>query len=387
MKDNKLLEYEKLLKEIDTFIYESYKKIDIYSYLTPVNLVEENNKFLEKFKKGIEYNPIYQYKIIDKTLEHSILLDKIFKYKKSLEKSLTNSTNILNILAEKEIDMLNDLENIINLYNHIGIKDENIDIYSKKIYGYPEQNLIQMAKNILESKIIVNDDLVYTAEDCEKTFKKVLNQLNLDWKIKINEVQSSKISVFSEDKLILINKNAKFSKNDLKRLVVHEIGTHVLRSNNGHKQPYKIFSLDNGKTLFTEEGLATVNEEDCGVLDNKTLRIYAGRVLAINECMTKSFYNVFKTMLKYFTSDDALYIVSRVKRGITNTANFNVFVKDYVYLYGYYKVKKYLEKNNKMDLYVGIIGIDEVDKINKLIASNILNKFEDFDFNKFNIND
>ena len=273
--------------------------------------------------------------------------------------------------------MLQDLEYIIMIYNNIGKNDKTIDLYSKKIYGEPNNELVKKAMAILEKDYKIEEECKYDAKECKELFKNVLKEMKLiNWNIKINEVQSSKISVIPEEKEIHINGKVLFSKNDLKRLIVHEIGTHVSRAENGSKQPYKIFSIECANVLYSEEGLATVNEEKYNVLDRRTFRLYAGRVLAVSECMKKSFYESFKELIEYFSYEEALSIISRVKRGTMITEKPNVFVKDYIYLDGYYKVKKFLKSSKTDILYTGIIGIDEADEINMLIEKKIIKEME-----------
>ena len=69
-------------------------------------------------------------------------------------------------------------------------------------------------------------------------------------------------------------------------------------------------------------------------------------------------------LINYFNHEEALSIVSRIKRGLKYTKNPNAFVKDYIYLDGYNKVKKFLETHEKKSLYTGIIGLNEIDEIN-----------------------
>ena len=372
-------EYKKI-KEIDNFLFESYKKVNMYKYLTPINLLEENGKFLEKYESGIEYNPIYEYKNNINDYDSEFILNTIFKYRKELEQIKFESN--YNLLLKREIKMLEDLENMIYLSKNIGIVDSEIDLYSKKIYGEPNNELIEKAEIILENESKENEVFNYNAKECKELFEGVLKEFNLNWDIKINKIQSSKINVIPEEKVININEKVMFSKNDLKRLVVHEIGTHVLRAENGSKQPYKMFSIECGRVLYTEEGLATVNEEEYDVLDKSTFRLYAGRVIAVSECMKKSFYEAFRVLLNYFNSEEALSIISRIKRGTKYTKNPNAFVKDYIYLDGYYKVKKFLETSEKKTLYAGIIGIDEVDEINVLVKDGMLKSVEELKLEK-----
>ena len=359
----------KKIMEIDNFLFESYKKVNMYKYLTPTNLLEENSKFLEKYKAGVEYNPTYLYKDI-KDFDVNTILNEIFKYRDELNK--INIESDYNELLKREIRMLEDLENMIYLSNNIGNEDSKVEIYSKKIYGEPDKKLIEKAKMVLEKDYKDREICSHNAKEVKELFEQILKEIDLKWKINVNKVQSSKISVIPEEKVININEKVMFSDNDLKRLAVHEIGTHVLRAEYGSNQPYKMFSIECGSALYTEEGLATINEEEYNVLDKKTFRLYAGRVVAVSECMNKSFYDVFKLLINYFNPEEALSIVSRIKRGIKHTKNPNAFVKDYIYLEGYNKVKKFLETQEKKSLYTGIIGLNEIDEINSLVKKGII---------------
>ena len=360
---------DKKIKEIDDFLYKSYKKVNMYKYLTPTNLLEENSKFLEKYKAGVEYNPTYLYKDI-KDVDVNTILNEIFKYRDELKKIGFDSDN--NQVLKREIRMLEDLENMIYLSNSIGNEDNNVEIYSKKIYGEPDMKLIEKAKMILDKDYKDREIYSHNAKEVKALFEQILKEIDLKWKINVNKVQSSKISVIPEEKVININEKVMFSDNDLKRLAVHELGTHVLRAEYGSNQPYKMFSIECGSALYTEEGLATVNEEEYNVLDKKTFRLYAARVVAVSECTNKSFYDVFKMLINYFNHEEALSIVSRIKRGIKYTKNPNAFVKDYIYLDGYNKVKKFLETHEKKSLYTGIIGLNEIDEINSLVKNGII---------------
>lgn len=352
-----------ILKQIDNYIFEKSKEFDIYQNLNPINAKIENQKFLEYFQKGIEYNPQYQYDI--KNNNYEIEINLIKKYKKDLE-------NKKDYISVKLYMALEELERNIELLNNIG-NSKFITEYSKNIYGCPNKELVDNAKTILEQEYNQNEELKFDANYCKEQFKKVLKEKDLNnWKVELNEKQLSKVNVCAERRTININTNAKFSPNDIERLIVHELGTHVLRSENGIYQPYKIFSIISEKNLYTEEGLATVNEESANVLDIRTFRIYAGRVLAVYESLNKSFYEVFCEIKKYFSLEDTLYIVSRTKRGIEDTEEKGAFVKDFVYLYGYYKVKEFIKNNPIENLYIGSIGIDEVKPCMHLINNNKL---------------
>ena len=50
------------LQGIDSRISEITREVDFYSYLTPLNQKEEEEKFFSSLAKGEAYNPIFKYK-------------------------------------------------------------------------------------------------------------------------------------------------------------------------------------------------------------------------------------------------------------------------------------------------------------------------------------
>ena len=190
---NKFIQ-DKKIKEIDKFLYESYKKVNMYKYLTPTNLLEENSKFLEKYGAGVEYNPTYLYKDI-KDVDVNTILNEIFKYRDELNKIGFESDN--NQLIKREIRMLEDLENMIYLSNSIGNEDNNVEIYSKKIYGEPDMKLIEKAKMILDKDYKDREIYSHNAKEVKELFEQILKEIDLKWKINVNKIQSSKTSGMS----------------------------------------------------------------------------------------------------------------------------------------------------------------------------------------------
>ena len=101
---------------------------------------------------------------------------------------------------------------------------------------------------------------------------------------------SSSFSVNIRTKNIFINQDYVFTKESLKRLIAHEIESHIYRYENGVRQPYLIFAKGLSKeTLKTEEGLAVYVEEKKKINTDLQLKNYAGRVVAINLALKKNF--------------------------------------------------------------------------------------------------
>lgn len=202
------------------------------------------------------------------------------------------------------------------------------------------------------------------------SIKKILDSLlgyGFKWQVKaLDMVVGARFNL--SKRVLYINKNRKFSDDDLKRLIVHEIGTHIARAENGKKQKYAIFSYGLPNYLETEEGLAVYNEKINNLLTNTNLKHYAGRVIAVDLALENSFSITYNELLQYFNKEFAWNLALRAKRGLIDTGKKGGFTKDYVYLKGYYMIKDFVEKGgNVKDLYVGKIGIEHLPIIKELL--------------------
>jgi uncharacterized protein (TIGR02421 family) len=350
------------LKEIDNYISEVNLKLDYSKYLTPINLEKENNLFLKKHRDGEEYNPVYLYKPYE-NIDFDLLQKEVLKFK------LSNSP--LERIFKRYLIFLN---NSIALYKNRG-NSANFTSYSIKAYGFPDNDLVKKAYYLLTSTNTAEsiDIKNYNSKILVDKLQNRLESYGLNWKLIELAPSTTKVTVDSETRTIYLNKSMKYSENDLKRLMVHEIDTHVIKAENGRNQPFKIFSTGLANSLSTEEGIAVVSEENNNVLDKKTLRLYAGRVIAVFLSENKSFFDIFTELLKYFDEHDALYITQRVKKGLHNTSEWGGFTKDYVYFDGYYKVKEFLNFNEDSKiLFVGSIGLEDIPDIKILMRTGII---------------
>lgn len=350
------------LKAIDNFISYINQKLNYTKYLTPINLHEENDKFLENFRKGKEYNPKYLYQPYE-----DIDFER-FK-KEILEFKLSNSP-IENIFKRYLVF----LDNLISFYQNRG-NSSNFMKYSIKAFGVPEKKLVERAYSFLTmTEPEANDGIKqYSAHDLATKLQNQLNKYGFEWKLIVLDSSTTKVTVDSEERLIYLNGSIKYSERDLERLKVHEVDTHVIRAENGRIQPFKIFSTGLADSLSTEEGIAVVSEEKNNVLNKNTLRLYAGRVIAASLSIKKSFYDIFAELLNYFNEHDALYITQRVKKGLHCTSEYGGFTKDYVYFDGYYKVKNFLNLNNDPKiLFVGSIALEDIPDIEQLLRTGFI---------------
>jgi uncharacterized protein (TIGR02421 family) len=333
--------FENLLHRID-------KKLPFLG-MNPVNEASEKKKFF----KSKDSSPVFKYRKPNSC-------DKLFKKIDSVELP----EGILSRLLFQRLEKFKRTNAMIS-----NLGKPEFTFFSKGIFDKPSNELINKAQEILSSTQSTTEESNIEAKKVLKSMKKVLKELNLkEWKVSFKNMASN-AAVITSKKTVFIRKKAKFSNDFLKRIVVHEIGTHVFRALNGEKQPYKIFFTGLPNYLGTEEGLAVNVEEMHNLLKPNTLRTYAGRALAVNLSLQKSFREVFNDLKQYFNDETAWKLTLRAKRGLIDTSKPGAYTKDYLYLDGYYKVKKYLEENHEQglkNLYYGRLDLEQIPLISQL---------------------
>jgi len=317
-----------------------------FTDLKPLNVDSERKRFFSE--PG--YNPMFTYGL------PSFDIEKVTARLASLE---PEDNAVGAILAKIRDNYLMDAALVKNRG-----KKEFSEI-SLRLHGQPTNKLVRKAKKLLYLKI--NKEVPeYTTKDIINKLKLAFVKYGFHWKVEERDMVAN-AAVQLETKRLFIKKNSRFSASFLRRIIVHDIGTHVIRSENGLSQPYKFFARGFPGYLKTEEGLAVYNEERNNCLNNFVLKVYAGRVLAVEQALKGSFGDTFKSLSRYFTKNTAWRLTLRAKRGISDTSKPGAFTKDIAYLMGYYSIKDFVENGGDINkLYYGKIGIDDIDKLDSI---------------------
>jgi len=333
---------------------------NLWDTLNPINAVEEKLKCFKFLEKGDIYQPVLQYKGLPADFS-------------SIEKTLNSVKVRDDRLGQIFIDKINELKKEIRLLSNKG--HDTFSQISSELYGLPSQSVLKEAYAILEkSTSEFYEPETVSSEQLKAIIEKELETNEFfNWSTKLDQLISSKVSVVSAQRKICIKKDVNFTSHEVARLKVHEIWTHILRAENGYSQPYHIFGHGLANYVGTEEGLAVYNEEKAGLLNTTFLKIYAGRTIAVKLAQETSFWDVFSKLLSYFSPEAAYTITLRSKRGLINTVEPGGFTKDHLYLSGYFYVKGYFSNNNPPKLlYVGKVGIEDVNLIKQLLEEEIL---------------
>jgi len=218
------------------------------------------------------------------------------------------------------------------------ISSRNDDVYTATVVdldGLPSPDLVTEALAILETAPPQPAPATISSVAAAAFVRKSLARLGLnEWSVEINDQMSATMSVNGPRSRIRVRAETTFSAETLRRLVVHEVGGHVLRWKRSAEQPEPLARLAVGRTTPMEEGLALLGEQQQGVLDDHVLRTYAARVVAVDTAMSTGILGVARRIAPYVGPSVAAQTAMRVKRGLRDPNRPGGSTKDWSYLGG-----------------------------------------------------
>lgn len=391
------------LIDADDALHKIKRDIQPFKYLSPTNSGTAKQAFLERGEspeftyRDLEYNPV--------EAEERLMSIEI------------PSGELGSLLEEKRRELL--LEN--QLIAHRG-DEELVRKIAAELYGTPSSELVEAAVKLLDSIDLEDDSQTKRPEEMRKRLEEAAREYGLDLLVdhieeihgqlstedyalvedyvknrnrrdfyaferKVREegrddlaevlasywvvgrANKSRISTSAARRTIAVpSKNRRFSKQDLERLAVHEVGVHALRGENGYRQPLKVFATGLAGYLPTEEGLTTFLEEATGNSSGQVMRKYAGRVIAVDSMLSGDDFRTTYEQLQSsgFTDEQAWDIAVGAHRG-------GGFAKDHVYLQGFLEVSDFAEQGGDLKkLYIGKVGTEHLPLVEELLEEGVL---------------
>jgi hypothetical protein len=368
---------KKVISYKDLILRMSDIRLPLSYALTPENYDQEKEKFFD----SDTYNPQFQYPDIDLSETIQILKDLV-SYDHVEGIPLKLSSYIRRVVKSKYSSA--------KLIESIG-NDSKFIAYTTKKYYVPTDNYAKKSTRILRglvkrfnlTEIDKSNERQYKAEEVVEIFKEFLSIVGVPiadrpifknneeyydylkngtsedkWFVGFTKTQSSRTKVGSKFRTIYVGRNSTFGRSKVLKLLIHEIGTHVLRSVNGFNTGYEIFGKPTiSSYLYTEEGLAAYNEMKYGLLTRKTLNRYA--LLNYGVYLAHKYHYTFRQLynlnLGFKPPSTAFNLAYQVKRGLTDTANSGGYTKDAVYLKGFLLTRKRIMKDplNYERMYAG----------------------------------
>ncbi|MGS2726120.1 flavohemoglobin expression-modulating QEGLA motif protein [Psychroserpens sp. BH13MA-6] len=349
-------EYQDLF-DIDSNLNRLVRKIELLNYINPLNIEREKKQF---FSSKFNYEPIFKY---PKIKFNGYKLHRLF-FSQRLER-IEDDT-----IRQLYQDVIYEYSGLIECIETIN-QGRKFYFNSLKSFGTPTERDIDNAKFILRFDDSDFDEEmlpIYSASDAVAYFEEYSKRYDFNYHIKLSTNLSAAAMVLNNTQTLVLRKNHKFSKNQLKVLTNHEIGVHMVTTFNGLSQPLKIFSNGFPNNVETQEGLAVYSEYMSGCLTMKRLKELAYRVIAVDSLNKGySFSDTFDLLYSQYklNRDVAFAITLRVHRG-------GGFTKDHQYLSGINRVYKYAKEGHDLSpLLTGKVTLDYVDTIELLTTKGL----------------
>ncbi len=346
--------------EIDANLDRLVRKIELLSYVNPLNIEKEKHQF---FASKYTLEPEFRY---PKLKFSPYKLHRMF-FSQRLERIEDEQIRTM----YKEIIYY--YSNMVQCIETIGQK-KKFHYNSLRVYGSPTEKDVENARFILhyrDEPSSVDMEKIFTPEEAKAYFEDFAEQYDFPLNVKFSTHIAAEAMVSNATQSLLIKRNVKFSKNQLLTLANHEIGVHLVTTYNGQKQPLKIFSNGFPKNVETQEGLAVFSEYMSGALTLKRLKELAYRVLASDSLIKGySFSDTFDLIHNQYklNRNDAFSITLRAHRG-------GGFTKDRLYLSGLRKVyKRYLKEESMEVLLSGKVSMDYEAPVNQLYKLGLAQK-------------
>lgn len=354
--DNKM---DPAIETVDKALFKLLNGFELLAYVNPVNSGTElkrfaKSKFTEppKFRYGhININP-FELKQQLSLLKTQAISDVSIRH---LYESVINS-------YFDKIDLLGALGTKKFLYN------------SLRYFGRPSKKDLTNAQYLLHLPAIQTEPTrvpVLAIEEVVNRFKQGLDDYGIQCKIELSKKVISQVMVLNSKKTILIRPDAQFTAKEVNALIEHEIGVHMVTTQNSSDQKLKVFNLGLPINTLTQEGLAILSEYLSGNITLKRLKKLALRVVTADMmCSGADFVESFNylTQQQNIPAEDAYTIVTRIYRG-------GGFTKDYLYLSGFVKILKlWNDQTSLKPLLVGKTSIDFYATINEMIEREMIQK-------------
>jgi len=346
--------------EIDANLDRLVKKIELLSYVNPLNTEKAKHRF---FASKYSVDPEFRY---PKLKFSPYKLHRLF-FSQRLER-----------IEDEEIrtmykEIIYYYSNMVQCIETIGQK-KKFHYNSLRVFGSPREKDVENARFILhyaDEPVSGDMEKIFSAEEAKEYFEDFAEQYDFPLNIKFSTHIAAEAMVSNASQSLLIKRNVKFSKNQLLTLANHEIGVHLVTTYNGKEQPLKIFSNGFPKNVETQEGLAVFSEYMSGALTLKRLKELAYRVLASDSLIKGyTFSDTFDLIHNQYklNRNDAFTITLRAHRG-------GGFTKDRLYLSGLRKIyKRYLQEESMEVLLSGKVSLDYEAPIQKLFKLGLAQK-------------
>ncbi|MET7670870.1 tyrosine/phenylalanine carboxypeptidase domain-containing protein [Micromonospora luteifusca] len=301
-------------------------------HITPINLAQVRAEFLDAYNAGRAVDPRFEYPPVPD--KHAAALEAARDalpgagpWREALDRELTYARAGLAALGSRDPEVMTR--------------------YSQSQFGdVAPAAVVGAYRRLGEQPPAADITAMWSSDRVVAAMGRVLSELGLDeWTVDHSDHMAARMSVVGRRRQVRVKRGVAFTGATVGRLIVHEIGTHVLRMANGLRQPLHLLAHGIPGYLGTEEGLAVWHEQQVGMIDADVMRRYALRVIACDTALRAGFRGVFDAVLPHTTATEAVDLAIRVKRGLIDTSASGGYIKDHIYLGGFIEVTNHLDRH------------------------------------------
>jgi hypothetical protein len=341
------------LDAIDAVFERIHRLTDWAAVFTPVNAAAERRRFLDTLRAGGRSEPAFEYREPDLRAagEAATALAAL---------DLSGVPAPLRPEYEHARDLF-DLQ--LRLLDAFARRDDDrVGLLSRQLYWEADTRpLLDAAHAALSRAEAVpgtgrDPGLPVSADVVAAAVQRSLDDYGVAWTTRIDASSAARVRVSRSDRQVVLSRDARFREVDIRKIVVHEVETHVLRAENGRRLwRFGLYGLGTPVTERMEEGMALMNERTAGVARPDQARIVALHVVGIDTAATRGFSDTFEAVRPYVADDgEAFQRVVRWKRGLHDQRRPNAFWKDVVYFGGGLRLEAYLRAGGDLrELYLG----------------------------------
>lgn len=323
--------------DADQALHSLYERVHFFRHLNPVNAPEARMAF----RRG-ETTPPFQYR-------PAIWADRELKLLDALAPPQDHPFGVLIGQAVEGARLF-----ILALRDR---SPQAFDALSRFNGWYPTADELRQAKEEPFGRDLSPSTI--GAQSMIRALRKALLERGLlGWRVDLDTIMSARVLVDGAKREIKVRPSASFRRQDVPRLVAHEIEVHATRANNGGKQPLSIFSTGLPGSLATEEGLALYAEEQVGASSPGTAWRQGVVLQAVEWARELGFFELHQRIAREADPGLAWGISERLKRGLADPGAPGVYAKDAVYYQGYKRVTEWIDAGGELShLYVGKVGV------------------------------
>jgi len=184
------------------------------------------------------------------------------------------------------------------------------------------------------------DQEIVGCQEIAQSFQNALKEFpgGDSWHVNVSK-NATILSVSQEDKSIIIPSKRRMSRIRLRSLISHEVGTHIVRREQGERGPLKLLGIGLDHYIGGEEGIATYKEMQIrGAHDYPRLdRHFAAGLCAGFDGQKKDFRDTYELLQDYYivkgetlaeAADIAWFVCVRTFRGTTCHTPGSYYPKD-----------------------------------------------------------